>query len=99
MTDLFKSKVFLVWLFLCVATAISWWLGTGSFDPNNPDRSFATISLMIVAFIKVRFVGIHFMELGHAPQPLRGLFEAWVLLVCASIIAQYLFWSAGSPAP
>lgn len=96
MTGLLKSKVFLVWLFLCVATAISWWLGTGSFDPNNPDRCVATISLMIVAFIKIRFVGIHFMELGHAPQPLRGIFEAWVILVCACIIGQYLLWAGHS---
>jgi hypothetical protein len=48
---------------------------------------------MLVAFIKVRFVGLYFMELRDAPHVLRGLFEGYCLVVCAMILGFYLFAS------
>ena len=45
---------------------------------------------MLVAFIKVRLVGLHFMELRSAPLALRTLFEAYVVVVFTVVIVMYV---------
>ncbi|MGQ0700734.1 MAG: cytochrome C oxidase subunit IV family protein [Panacagrimonas sp.] len=87
MHALLKHPAWAIWLLLMAATGLSWWL---SGDGGSDNRTAATIGLMVVAFIKIRFVGIHFMELGHAPVALRFIFEGWVIVVCAMIIGVYL---------
>ena len=74
----------LVWLGLVTATGVSWWMGTGSGDP----RSVTTL-VIVVALVKTRFVLHHFMEVRFAPAVLRYLADAWVILVCATILALY----------
>ena len=69
-----------IWLLLMSATAGSWVLGS-----ENQGTA-----LMLVAFIKVRLVGLHFMELRAAPLALRTLFEAYVVVVFTVIIVMYV---------
>ncbi|WP_294009930.1 cytochrome C oxidase subunit IV family protein [Streptomyces sp.] len=45
---------------------------------------------MAIALIKVRLVGLHFMELRNAPAALRGAFEAYVAATGATLLALYL---------
>lgn len=88
--ELMKRPGVLVWLFLSVATIITTWgLAKDNFDPT-----WSTVAIMIIAAVKVRFVLLHFMELNHAPLPLRLLFEAWTLVVTAGIVGFYLMPSA-----
>jgi caa(3)-type oxidase subunit IV len=49
----------------------------------------ATIAVIVIAFFKVRLVGRAFMELRTAVRPLRLVFDAWVVLVCALILGLY----------
>ena len=44
-----------------------------------------------IAFIKVRFVGLYFMELREAPMLLRGLFETYCIAVCTLVISVLVF--------
>ena len=46
-------------------------------------------SVLVIAFIKVRFVGLEFMELRQAPLPLRLIFELWLILACATLLILY----------
>ena len=69
-----------IWLLLMSATLGSWILG-------SENRGTA---LMLVAFIKVRLVGLHFMELRSAPLALRTLFEAYVVVVFTVVIVMYV---------
>ncbi len=55
------------------------------------DATLAGSLILLVAFIKVRFVGLYFMELRHAPIPLRLVFEGWCLVVCSAVIGMFLF--------
>ena len=86
--DLLRSHASVVWLFLVIATAASWALGT--------DHGFveshvaASVTILVVAFVKVRFIGLYFMELRDAPIGLRVLLEAYCLLACATTIGFYL---------
>ena len=75
-----------VWLLLMLATiATTWWLS----KDGLPTR-FATVAIFVIAGIKVRLVLLHFMELRTAPRVPRLIFEAWVLVISAAIIAVYL---------
>lgn len=78
-----------VWTLLILATVLSWELGHGLGFGSHPER--ATVAVMLIAYLKVRFVFLDFMELRAAPLPLRLTFEAWAALVCGAVIA--LYWS------
>jgi heme/copper-type cytochrome/quinol oxidase subunit 4 len=69
-----------------LATVVTTWgLSKDAFSAR-----FATVAVFLIAAFKVRMVLLHFMELRHAPLPLRLVFEAWVLLVTAGVIGIYL---------
>jgi hypothetical protein len=86
MTVLLRSRVSVVWLGLIAATLISWRIGTD----HGLHASLATSLVLVVAFVKVRFVGAYFMELRESPLPLRLAFEAYCLIVCTILIVMYL---------
>ena len=85
-----RTPATLVWAILVAATALSWALGTGYALPNH-DHTTSSVLILVVAFVKVRFVGLYFMELKDAPLPLRGVFEAYCLIVCGLIVGMFLF--------
>lgn len=85
-TSLIKSRVTLVWLGLIIATLISWTVATD----HGVSARLATVIVVLVAFIKVRFVGAYFMELREAPWPLRLIFEGYCIVVCSVVIIMYL---------
>jgi len=46
--------------------------------------------VLLIAFVKLRLVGVHFMEIGHAPVPLRVVFDLYVVATCATLLTLYL---------
>ena len=69
----FQSRITAVWVGLIVATGLSWQFGHGfGFGENVP---YATAAILILTFVKIRFVFLDFMELRMAPWPLRMAFE------------------------
>lgn len=87
MSALIFHPVSLVWLGLVVATAASWWMGTG--DMASSDPRYMTFIVIGVALVKTRFVIYHFMEVRHAPAVLRRLADAWVVGVLVAIMLLY----------
>lgn len=85
MTDLFRHRSTVVWIGLVVATLASWVLGT----PTSRGIQTATAGALAIAFLKVRYVGLDFMEIRGAAALLRAAFEAWVLLVGGTVVALY----------
>jgi uncharacterized membrane protein len=86
LTALLKNRITLVWLLLIAATLVSWRVGTD----HGLHAHLATTIVVLVAFIKVRFIGLYFMELRGAPVPLRLIFEGYSAVVCAVVIIMYL---------
>jgi uncharacterized membrane protein len=80
----------LVWAVLMLATVLSWTLGTRH-DVFGAGTRVATIGVLVLAFVKVRLIGTHFMELHQAPRALARAFDGWVVVVCVMIIGLYLF--------
>ncbi len=81
-----------VWLVLVGATLASWSLGAEHWL-SGPRA--ASLAILLVAFFKVRLVGLHFMELRSAPVGLRIAFEVWALAVCGVLVVLYV---SGGPA-
>ena len=98
MISLLAKPVSAVWLLLMLATGLSWWLGLDHGMPSDQssDYRYISIGLIIIAFIKVRIVIRYFMEVRQAPLALKLVCDAWVVLVCGTII--YLYWFGLAPA-
>jgi hypothetical protein len=87
MGSLIRSYITLVWFLLVAATALSWEMGYGvGFD----NVRHASVAIIVVAFIKVRFVILDFMEIRNAPLFMRLIGEVWVFVVCSTLILLYL---------
>lgn len=73
----------LVWLGLMTLTIVSRGLGLGMIV----DIAHARIAILLLAFVKVRYIGLEFMELRSAPRATRVAFEVWVVGVGGALIA------------
>ena len=74
------------WLFLVAATVLSWAVGA-----EHGTGSMVAVVVLGIAAIKVRLVGLDFMELRHAPLALRAAFEAYCVGIWALLSAVYLW--------
>lgn len=87
MSQLLLSRTTLVWFVLVAATLLSWELGHGvGFD----DMRHASAAIIVIAFVKARFVILDFMEIRHAPLWIRVTGEVWCVAVCAAVVGLLL---------
>lgn len=82
-------RLVLVWTALVAATVLSWILGTSHGASTDAVQLGTTLALG-VAFIKVRYVGLEFMELRAAHPALRWVFEGWIIAAGSALIVLYL---------
>jgi heme/copper-type cytochrome/quinol oxidase subunit 4 len=83
--SILRERVTMVWLGLMVLTCVTTWgLSKDLFSP-----AVAVVGIFIIAAVKVRYVILDFMELRNAPIPVRVAFEAWPVVVAATILG---FW-------
>jgi len=89
MISLLRTPITLVWAVLVLATGLSWFLGIE--EGLAPDRQqAASVAILLIAFVKVRFIGLYFMELREAPVAMRGVIELYCAGVAALTIGLYL---------
>jgi hypothetical protein len=84
MTYLLRSRATALWLVLLGLTFLSLEFLQGLTLGGN--HRAGAVAVIIVAFTKVRLVGLDYMELRTAPPLLRYFFEAWILVVMLAII-------------
>ena len=87
MTKLIANRVSLIWLLLVAATALSWEIGHGV---GITDMRLAGSAIVVIAFIKVRFVILDFMEIRTAPLFMRATAEGWLVTVCTILVVLQL---------
>ena len=95
MARLFYNRITLVWLGLVLATLFSWET-RGDLAHASDARNLGTL-VLVIAFVKARYIILEFMELRRAPLVMRLFAEVWAVLVCAAVIAFY--WGIGMPGP
>jgi caa(3)-type oxidase subunit IV len=87
-----RERVTGVWLALMVLTCVTTWgLSKDVFSPG-----VAVVGIFLIAAVKVRYVMLDFMELRHAPIPVRVAFEAWPVVVTAMILGFWFVTGAGA---
>jgi hypothetical protein len=84
--SLLRARSTFVWLALVVVTIVSWAVGA-----DHGLGSGIAVVVLALAMIKVRFVGLDFMELRTAPLLLRAAFEAYCVVLWAVLAAMYLW--------
>lgn len=82
-----QSRVTAIWVGLIVATGLSWQFGHGF--GFGEKFHYATAAILIITFVKIRFVFLDFMELRTAPRLLRIAFEVWAVSICVILIGLY----------
>lgn len=90
MSAVVRANATLIWLLLSALTVGSWLLGTDH-GFSGADQVPISLTIIAVALVKVRLIGLYFMELRDAPLGLRGLFEGYCLILFGLIVAMYLF--------
>ena len=83
---LLTNRAGLSWLVLIAATVVSWAVGA-----EHGTGSTIGVLVLGIAAIKVRLVGLDFMELRHAPTALRAAFEAYCVGMWALLSGLYLW--------
>jgi hypothetical protein len=73
-----------IWLMLLAITALTAWLGGAQ---TVRDERYVGAAIVALAFVKIRFVILDFMEIRNAPFQMRLACEAWVLVLCATILS------------
>jgi hypothetical protein len=84
LAPLLRTPTSAVWLLLTLATAASWLLGHGH------GHGVTAVAIIVIAIVKIRFVGLYFMELRDAPVALRRIFEGYCAVVGATLVGMYL---------
>ncbi len=79
-----------VWLLLVAMTVVSWTIA--AFTGSNDGGGATNLSLILIAFIKVRFIMLYFMEVRHGPFLLRLSCEAWLAIAALGLIAFLFGW-------
>jgi apolipoprotein N-acyltransferase len=78
------------WFALSAITLISWWLGSNHRQGTSEPSPVVSISVILIAAIKVRVIFREFMEVRHAPDLLRRLMDAWLILLTIALVAIYI---------
>lgn len=79
--DAHEKRLTLSWVLLAALTVISL---EGA--PVLGSKALAAVSVLVIAFLKVRIVIREFMEIRWAPLWLRLVLEAWGAILCAALL-------------
>lgn len=91
MEQVLRQRITVVWFGLVLATLVSWALSSEHVFDSATARTITTMAILGVAFVKVRYVGLDFMELRHAPHALRIVLDVWLLAVYGMLVGLYVF--------
>lgn len=88
MSTLIRSAATPVWLLLMAATVAGYAIGEDRPFGLSPGQ--ASVTVLALALVKIRFIVRYFMEIRHAPLPLKFAFDAWIVVAGISTIGIYL---------
>lgn len=75
-----------VWMFLVAATVATAVLGL----EQHGGSAAVGLVLLAIAFVKIRLVALHFMEIREAPPALRAVVECYCGITFLALAAIYL---------
>ena len=94
MSGIFSKRLAIVWLVLSAMTLAYVWLDHSADNGGLLRAStVVTVSVMVIALVKVRIIFREFMEVRHAPVLLRRLTDGWVVLMAVCLLGSYFIGS------
>lgn len=84
MNAFFSHRHNLAWIVLLLGTFATWSMGEAGASGTR-----AIVAMLLIAFVKGRFVILDFMELRGAPMLWRLLLEGWLIFVGSLILLAY----------
>ncbi|OLM16726.1 hypothetical protein Ae707Ps1_0984 [Pseudonocardia sp. Ae707_Ps1] len=87
MRRLRPARQTIVWVILVIATLATALLGL---EQAADGSTLVGALVLLIAMVKVRLVGMHFMELDRAPVLLRLAFEGYVVVLAGTLMGIYL---------
>ena len=95
MSTTFNWRLLIVWAILTSMTLVYVWLDH-SVDQNGTLKAstVVTVSVIVIALVKVRIIFREFMEVRNAPALLRRLTDGWVVLIGVCLLGSYFVGSA-----
>lgn len=94
--NLLRHPLTWVWLLLAALTLVSFAVGVGNRAQAGAPALWSAVALVSISFAKVRLIVSHFMEVRHAPWPLRRICDAWIVVVAGAVLLTYA--GVGQPA-
>jgi Prokaryotic Cytochrome C oxidase subunit IV len=90
-----NRRLLIAWAILASMTLVYVWLDH-SVDQSGTLKAstVVTVSVIVIALIKVRIIFREFMEVRHAPVLLRRLTDGWVVLIGVCLLTSYFVGSA-----
>jgi hypothetical protein len=88
-----RSRVVMVWTILVGATVGS--LTLFESVRSSGMRRYVSVAVVVIALVKVRFVGLDFMELRQGPAGLRLAFEFWLVAIGGVLVTLYWLQTSG----
>jgi len=82
MKEFARLPVTIVWAVLMTATCLSVWLAE-----TERGMRWATITILLIASVKIGLIMHHFMELKSAPLPWRLAMGVWLVIVTGIVLA------------
>jgi hypothetical protein len=84
--QLIRGRAVVSWLIMIAATLVSFVVGV-----DHGTGAVIVVVVLGIAAIKVRLVGLDFMELRHAPVVLRVIFEIYCVVLWATLSGLYMW--------
>ncbi len=91
MTVYLRSPLTLVWALLIAVTSVSWWVSAGGTRGGSDLSVSITTAVIVIAFVKARFVFRYFMEVRTGPSWLRATCDGWVAGVGIILLSLYAY--------
>lgn len=89
MTAFLRNPLTIVWAFLTAITLASWWISQGAGAAYHTNMA-VTLSVLLIAMVKVHFVVRYFMDVRHAPSWLKRTTSGWLILLFGVLCGFYL---------
>ena len=83
------SRFSVVLVILVLLTTASLFIGASQDQVSDASR-ISGVTMLILAFFKVRLVIREFMEVRHAPVQLRWVCDAWLVVAVVATTLSYL---------
>ena len=95
MSTTLNKRLLIVWAILTSMTLVYVWLDH-SVDHSGTLKAstVVTVSVIVIALVKVRIIFREFMEVRHAPALLCRLTDGWVVIMGVSLLGTYFVGSA-----